>query len=1009
MPLQKQAISIGFGKGMDTKTDPYQVSVGKFLSFKNIVFDKVGRLTKRNGFGVKSSLPNNNASFLTTFNGNLTAVGTSLQAYSEGTNIWSNKGNIQPAKLNVLPLIRNSSNQSQSDTAIASNGLICTVYTEKSPSKSYKYVVSDSKTGQNIIEPVIIPVTSGAVTGSPRVFLLGRYFIIVFNNVISATNHLQYIAINTADPTIFTANADITAAHNPSTTGNWDGVVVGNNLYIAYNNTSGGQSIKVTYLSSALIVVSPVSFASRIATIMSLTSDMTDPTNPVIWVSFYDLPSTTTYALAIDKNLNTILIPTLIFNSGTALNLASTAQNGSLTLILENANNYAYDSAIPSHYVTYIFCTQAGALSSGFFSARSVGLASKAFLLNGVTYYLGTYSSPYQSSYFLFNLSGNVIGKLAYSNGGGYYVTGIPSVTVSGNICSISYLVKDLISAVNKDTNVAAGTQVNGIYSQTGINLANFTIGTSNISVSEIGKNLNLSGAILLSYDGFTPVEQNFNLWPDSVEVSTATGSGSLAAATYFYQATYEWSDNNGSVFRSAASIPVSQVTTTASSTNTIYVPTLRLTYKITNPVKIVLYRWSTLQQVYYQVTSLTSPTLNDTTIDYVTTTDTFSDATILGNNILYTNGGVVENIGPPAADNVFLFDDRLWLIPSEDPNLLWYSKQVIENTPVEMSDLFTTFVAPTTSAQGSSGDLQFGVPMDDKAILFKEDAIYYINGTGPDNTGSNNGYGQPTFITATVGSDNQRSVVFIPNGLMFQSDKGIWLLGRDLSTKYIGADVEAFNSSRVVSTVSIPGTNQVRFDLDSGITLMYDYYVEQWGIFEGLGSISSTLYKGLHTNLNKLGQVFQETPNRYIDGSNPVLVSFVTAWFNLAGLQGYQRAYFFYLLGTYISPHKLSVQVAFDYSSSPLQQSIIKPNNFSAAYGIDNPYGNGSTYGGALSLEQWKISLVRQTCASIQLSVNEIFDSSFGTIPGEGLTLSGISCAIGVKKGYKPISLSAV
>ena len=237
-------------------------------------------------------------------------------------------------------------------------------------------------------------------------------------------------------------------------------------------------------------------------------------------------------------------------------------------------------------------------------------------------------------------------------------------------------------------------------------------------------------------------------------------------------------------LYRSSPSIPVMITTTGSTSSNTIIVPTLRLTYKVENPLKIVGYRWSTAQQNYYQFTSISMPTLNSTGTNTVTIVDTLSDAEILGNNLLYTTGGVVENIGPPAFSNITLFDDRLWGVTGEDPNLLWFSKQVIESTPVEMSDLFTLYVAPTISAQGSTGPITALSTMDDKLIIFKRDAIYYINGTGPDNTGSNNQYSASIFITATVGCSNQKSIVFTPSGLLFQSDKGIWLLGRDFIDK---------------------------------------------------------------------------------------------------------------------------------------------------------------------------------------------------------------------------------
>jgi hypothetical protein len=180
----------------------------------------------------------------------------------------------------------------------------------------------------------------------------------------------------------------------------------------------------------------------------------------------------------------------------------------------------------------------------------------------------------------------------------------------------------------------------------------------------------------------------------------------------------------------------------------------------------------------------------------------------------------VVENIGAPATNILSLYNGRLFLVSAEDNNLLWFSKQVIESTPVEMSDLFTLFVSPTIGAQGNTGPISALAAMDSNLMVFKPNAaIYYINGTGPDNTGASNDFSQPVFVASTVGCDNPNSITLMPQGLMFQSDKGIWLLGRDLSTNYIGAPVEDFNEQAVLGSLTIPGTNQVRFMLESALS----------------------------------------------------------------------------------------------------------------------------------------------------------------------------------------------
>lgn len=1007
MALNKQSVPINFSQGLDQKTDPYQVPIGRFLTLENTVFTKQGLLQKRNGYGALTSLPNDSSLFLTTFNGNLTTIGSNLEAYIVGPEEWVDKGPIQTLELNTLPLVRSNTNQSQADVAVSSNGLVCTVFTDNIPNSisttpGYKYVIADSTTGQNVVAPTLIQATVGTTMGSPRVILLGKYFIILFTVFISGSYALEYIAIDSTNPTVALPSYQLTASYTPSTTVNFDAVVLNNFLFIAWNGNDAPGAIRITKIDSTLASYSTSVFLGHSATILNLCADTI---NAVVYATFYSSISSTGYALAVNQNLGTVLSPAQIINAETVNNITATAQNNICTFIYEINNFYGYDSTIQTDYLEINTVTSSGVVGTKSVLLRSVGLASKAILVDGTAYFLTIYSSTFQPTYFLVNGNGNIVNKLAYSNGGNYYTLGLPNLIANSNVITTPYFFKDLIQAVNKTQGLANAA---GIYSQTGINLVNFTIGTSSISTAEIGSDLHISGGFLWMYDGFQPVEHLFHVWPDYVEVDTSTSGGALDAQEYFYQVTYEWSDNQGNIFRSAPSIPVAITSTGSTSSNTISVPTLRLTYKIANPVKIVIYRWSTAQQVYYQVTSLTTPLLNDPTVDYVTYIDKQSDSAILGNNIIYTTGGVLENIAAPASKVITLFNNRLFLVDAEDPNLLWYSKQVIEATPVEMSDLLTIYVAPTISSPGSTGYTKAMAAMDDKLILFKDEAIYYINGIGPDNTGANSQYSDPVFITSTVGCSNQKSIVFMPNGLMFQSDKGIWLLGRDLSTNYIGAPVETSTTgTTVLSAVNVPGTNQVRFTMSTGITLMYDYYYGQWGSFTHVPAISSTLYESLHTYINSSGQVFQETLGQYKDGPNPVLFKFTTSWLNVAGLQGFERAYFFYILGTYQSPHKLNVEIAYDYNSSPSQANVITPTQLPSTWGSDSLWGSGPTWGTNGNIEQWRVFLQRQKCQAFQVSITELYDQSFGTAPGAGISISGLDLLIGTKSNYPRIRSS--
>lgn len=1021
--ISKQAIPLPLAIGIDTKVDPWQLDLGKFVSLNNAVYTTDKRLQKRNGFALQSVLETP-ASTLTTYRDALTAIGdTDLFSYSPEVGQWYNKGPIVSVSLRADTLVRSASNQSAPDVAVSSNGLICTVWADSDGFS--KYQISDGASVQVIVQPVNLPATATKA----RAFALGRYFIVTYLVTVTATTHLQYIAIPLSDPATPQAAMDIATDIVDLATG-YDGYVASNNLFFSYGAV--GSEIRTGHITDALVVWSPKIITGYTSTYISVTADTTS-TNPVIWVSFFDTSVDKIYSVAYTYNVLTnaltlLLATTQILASvANTANLTSVASSGVNTIFYETAADYGY--TIPgyagnavSNYVNKITVTSGGSVGSSSGALRGVALASKAFIANSGQYYLmvaygsnSVNNQNYQPTYFLVDGSGGVISKLAYSNGGGYpssYV--LPGVNISDDTVYIGYRFKDLTTPVNKSADTAPQTQVAGIYSQTGINLVTYAFNAQQIADIEIANDLHMTGGMVWMYDGVKPIEHGFHLWPEDIYNSwSATGGaivakpdGSTNTNAYAYQVTYEWTDAQGNLHRSAPSVPIFVTTTGAGTTGsiTLKIPTYRLTYKTgANLVRIVIYRWSVNQQAYYQVTSVTSPTLNDTTVDSITYVDTLADSSIIGNQLIYTTGGILENIAAPALADQALFKSRLVGINAEDRNQLWASKQVIPTVPVEFSDIITIYVAPSTGAQGSTGECTAVTAMDDKLIIFKRDAIYYVAGTGPDNLGNNNDFSEPQFITSTVGCTNKHSIVFIPQGIMFQSDKGIWILTRGLETQYIGAPVEAQNGATVLSATGIPDTNQVRFTLDNGTTLMYDYYYNRWGYFSGIPAVSSILYEGLHTYINSSGEVFQETPGLYMDGTHPVLMSFTTGWCSLAGLQGYQRLYWLLLLANYETPHTLEVSVAYDFNDNPLDFMMINPDNYNAPYGdAAGEYGDESPYGGNDTVEDWRVFVSKQKCQSFQITVQEQFDPQFSTVPGPGLTFSGISLVAGMKKTYR-------
>jgi hypothetical protein len=982
MALEKQAANISFGQGVDTKSDPWQVPAGKLLNLENAVFNRNNLLEKRKGFEdlVQINFPVKN---LSTLNNTLLATGKNLYSLSSTTNTWSDKGLIEAVDLRVESLARTEEAIESVDAVVSESGLVCSVFSEGGASY---YQITEQATGQQIVPAVALD-AGGSLF---RTFILRQWFIISYMTN-DTVDKLRFIAIPIANPNMPMAPMDISTQVS-SDTAFYDGVVANDTFYVAWDSSDMGGGVRIAYINSSLIVSSSIRISNTAGDLIALANDQASP-NPIIYVTYYDAAGTTIYYRILDQTLLSLLAETSVNAIVTALNLTIQVNNGTGEIYYEVDNAYTY-AAINSNYIQKNTVDNAGNVGSNTVVIRSVGLASKAFFINDTIYMLTTYNSDLQPTYFLINSSGQVVTKLAYQNAFGYILQ-LPNVSIHNLTASIAYLRKTQIQAVNKSQGAA---NVSGIYALTGADLATFTFDVKQYS-QETAFSAHMTGGQLWQYDGVKPVELGFHLYPEDLLATSSTGTGSMTAQQYFYIFTYEWTDAYGNIHRSAPSIPLGVLLVGPDDTVTIDIPTLRVTAKTgINNLRIVGYRWSTAQQTYYECTSILMPIINDVSIDSVSFVDDQADSDILGNNILYTTGGVIENIAPPANISQVLYKNRLFLVDAENRNSIWYSKQIIQNTPVEMSDLFTIYIPPTFEAKGGITAL---ASMDDKLIIFKADAIYYLVGIGPDNAGNNNDFTDPVFITSTVGVTNQSSIVSTPAGLMFQSDKGIWLLGRDLSTNYIGADVEAYNNFNVTSAVSIPGTNQIRFSLDNRRFLVYDYYFNQWGTFTFLEAIDSLIYQGRHTYIEDDGQIRQESLSQYLDGSKPVLMSFTTAWLKLTNLQGFQRTYFFYLLANYLTPHKLAVNVAYDYNEAPSQTSIINPFNFNPAWGSDVVWGASSPWGGQSSVEQFRIFLSKQKCQSIQISVSEIFDPSKNVPAGAGLTFSGLNIVIGAKKGF--------
>lgn len=406
--------------------------------------------------------------------------------------------------------------------------------------------------------------------------------------------------------------------------------------------------------------------------------------------------------------------------------------------------------------------------------------------------------------------------------------------------------------------------------------------------------------------------------------------------------------------------------------------------------VSIVLWRTKVNGSIYYRSSNIVAPTFNDK-LDFEQEIECDeSDDELDGNEQLYTSGGEVENIAPPAFSIVQTFKNRLMGVTKDDENQIFYSKQVIDGYGIEFNDSFVLNVSSTGGKVTGLGVI------DEKFIPFKEEKIYYVLGEGPNPMGLQNDFTPCNPINADAGCEeqNKMSVVNIPEGIIFKTKKGFYLLNRSLSLEYIGDAVEAYNSFDVVSAKLLQSVMEARFGLSNGDTLVYDYYHKQWSVDVNNGDsithVDAENIDGIYNILNSSGVLKKENTafadSKTISGVQTpcyIPLELDTGWLSFVGIEAFQRIYKSILLGQYKSNHLLTVQVYYDFKEDYFDSIPI------------NDINPGSVE------FNYRLFMPRQKCTSIRYKIKE---SQYSTVIGEGLRLSTISFEVGVKKGLNKI-----
>lgn len=977
MPLQKQNISVNLAKGLDTKTDSKLVSSNNLLELENAKFQKGGALQKRNGYiGTSSDYVDGSTSIstitgLATLNDELLAVDDNcLCSYAQNVDGWISKGQLASLDVTTQNIIKNSAQQTNPQTGFL-NGTVVTAWEDsRGGVRATISLLADEQIVVGDTELSSTAVNCKVTTYAGKIWV---YYV-------EGTN-LKAVSV---DPLNLAFSSATTVASDVNATNKvFDITTRGALGLIAYNNTAGDT--KLAYLTSAPALGSPVTGQPTPVT-HAIQSDESvliynhDDTYIHIFQSngtnFYGTIYNTDFTTAVA----TVTIDTAVVDAIAVERIDAT------NLVLYTSQ---YNGAAPHNTTveTHDWDTSGSFTNNGILR-RSVAVSSKGFTdSNGNFYVPVQHQSDLQSTSFIMDSSGEIIAKFLASETGAFF----------GSTKPLSEVIE-----VDTDRFLFAQTKKGKLISESGsifttVGVSNVTLdfsGGNPIQFEQLGESTQFTGGFIKGYDGSIVTEQNFHLYPENFTLAQSASGGSMSDGTYQVILLYEWTDARGQIHRSATSVAKSITLTGGGSSQEINVtfPCIALTEK--DSISLVAYRTTDGGTIFYRATSVTTPALNDRTAISVAVDLTIDDTDLQGNELLYTTGGVLDNFPPPTASVITSFKNRVFLAGLENKNRIQYSKQYVVGEGVSYPAEFIIQLE-----DGGEEITALGV-LDDKLIIFKETQSFALVGDGPLDTGLQNDFGTPTPIATRTGvaKDSPKSVVTTPLGVMYKSNKGIYLLDRSLVAKYIGAPVEEFNSEAILSSKLIADQNEVRFVTDGGRILVYNYYFNRWASYTTFtGATDSVVWDNQYVVSNST-QVLIESVGTFTDLGAAINQKVTTAWYQFATHQGFQKIKKAVLLGKFKGNHKLKVSIGYNFEDYYNEEIVIDTSTLfetgdfgDEVYGDEDPFGTSD-----LSVYQFELRPSRMRCQAIRFKIEDQYVSD----RTEGFELTSLTFEVGVKKG---------
>ncbi len=1082
MALNKQGLHLQLDQGINTKFDDKDLPVGDFDVVENVSFEKNGEFNKRYGYdeikgdqigGTQAQTPIG----VTKYKDQLLWVSRDqIYSYSAGAKVFENEGSFDAIVPKSDIVIQNGKEQSELQCAYL-QGYKIFLYMEGS---SHKLSVIDDETGSYVLYNQSVP--SSTRTGQLRlVEFTGKLYLFGSDgsNVLKFQEFdlLGYLRDGLSFDTsgAFTAEATIATMHSSN---KYDVASGALSIIVGYYDNSASElrfARRYPTETSFTTNIDPFGVAVTPANAIDLHVDLYGKTivttangSGVVKLAILGADATqvkapTTIEDVTSANFDSAVNVTCATIDGFTYQVLYQVYESSPSVYTISTGTTAasttadLDYTWSNHHIrknTYSYSTGTAGTASTIM--RGAGLATKAFVQDQNVYTTTIREAELYATYYVAKSDGSIQSKISQNTGGSllnsirkragvstgffnYSATNTDSVYTVPSLSNVPSISAEKFLTVTKIQGVIeSGTEgTTNYYSLYGVNgtILDFSNEIVN-QTEELAENLHFSGGQLKAYDGNVLVEQNFNYPPAKLFLGNRAAGTSTNFAfqrpgsgtdIYRYKAIFSWTDAEGNIHRSGLSDEVSfSYAHTASNayllSSEVYIPSLPLTQK--ENVYIEVYRTEANGSIFYKTNADSEftksqtfdPVDNQPTADWLLFLDKTKDTDLVSNEVLYTTGGVLENTSPPSCSIVSSFKNRLFMAGLENKLELRFSKLLTPKVGVEMNDTLSILVSQV------GGDIVALKAMDDKLVIFKQNASFYLAGDGPNNLGEQDTFIEPQLVSSDVGCAVKNSVVLTPFGIFFKSGKGIYLLTRALGLEYVGADVEDYNNLTITKGDIYPKDNEIRFLTSEGQALVFNYYRQFWALYGNHRGDSSVVIGSDYYYVHKDGngnRVFKQNPEKYDDAGDPVELVLETGWINPFLKQGAMRVYKMLILGDYYSPHQLKVSICYDYKDYYSQTKVIDVTDYTEVYDYGKPgqeikstgvtkgyYGDpgGTTgthttaiaYGGKNVMQyQVRVDFDQQKCEAFKIKIES--EQQAGQL-GRALGLSDVTFIVGTK-----------